>query len=137
MRTWLAGENESAVLGRGWYGRGADWYGLPFRESCPEAELRFRKTAEDHTLHLLLAAPPALHQADWCCRVQIHAENYAWVFRPPLPATGWQVFQQSLERVPAGDLVVRFESPAWCPDEFEHNGDRRQLGLLFAGAFIL
>ena len=137
-RAWIVGQNEAAILGEGWYDRRAEWFGLPFRESCPRASLRLPEVADGDRVTLLLSSDLALHQGKQ--KVRVILADRAWDFevRPPKPACGWQPFTIEAPRS-AGDssrseLVI--ESESWRHAAHEPIEDYREAGVLFAGVFV-
>ena len=138
MQAWIVGQNETAILGEGWYDRAPDWFGLPFRESFPHSVLRIPSPPSARRVTLLLSSALAFHTgSQWveislggdCTRCQIHG---------PRAGLEWQVVTVP---VPSSCqtqscLELRLRSQPWRHGEVENIKDFREVGILFAGVLM-
>lgn len=137
VRSWLVAQNEAAVLGDGWYGRVPDYYGLPCRESFPQASLLLPKVQRGDRITLLLASVMANYRDSQ--RVWIHYEGLTWEKQLLTGEDPWQRWTFELPFDPAPDQPfwqIPLRAEQWHHADFENNHDFRPVGILLAGVFV-
>lgn len=92
MKCWLVGENESAILGPGWYDRVPDWFGLHCRESSGQASL-ILPSGSFTTISLLISSTSILKNHHPVIHLEWEQGHQTSILNPALPETGWQLIQ--------------------------------------------
>ena len=138
MRAWIVGQNEAVILGEGWYDRAPDWFGLPFRESFPQAVLRIPTQAISGPVTLLLSSALAFHQGSQWVEITVGETRTRHFLPPPTPGVAWRaVIVPVLRQLPAHEcLEITLTAQPWRHGEVEGIPDFREVGLLFAGVLV-
>lgn len=127
-----------AVLGEGWYDRGRDWFGLPFRESFSEAVLRIPALFPGDRVTFLLGSAKAWHTHSQCASIEWKGGRTECVLQPAFPRTGWQAVQIESGGSPpdTGETEFRFRTEAWRHADYEDVADYRETGILLGAVFV-
>ncbi|MCG3196827.1 MAG: hypothetical protein HUU16_09605 [Candidatus Omnitrophica bacterium] len=138
IRAWVVGQNEGPIIGEGWYDRGPDWFGFPFRESFARGVLRIPALAPGDRLNLLLGSALAYHMGSQEVVIRLGSLNLKKVLRPPFPKSGWEfVSFRAPSDLPPGELAeVVLETPVWRHSVHDGSGDFREVGLLLGALFL-
>jgi hypothetical protein len=137
-RTWLVGQNESSILGEGWYDRWPDWFGLPFRESFGRATLRIPGLGAGMQLTLLLGSALALHTGSQEVKIHLGKDQWEKTLVPAFPKTGWQAVTLEVPGDRGADSMIELviETRPWCHGKYEDNKDFREVGILLGAVFV-
>ena len=137
MLAWIVGQNETSILGEGWYGRCPDWFGLPFRESFGRCSLRIPSN-RPRRITLVVGSALCFHQPDQS--LHIRCQERDWTFRlvPQPEGYGWQVLTLDLDGLsPVHDfLEFSLEAEKWRHGDLEPVQDFREVGLLLGAVFL-
>jgi hypothetical protein len=138
VRAWLVGQNEAAILGQGWYDRCPDWFGLPFRESFPEAEIRLSEWREGDRLHLLCGSYLAALGKSQELRLEWGSSVVAHTLSQENQPAGWQWVSIDSPRpgTKGGSPPLRLVLEKWTHGEWEEVEDYRPVGIVFGGIFL-
>ncbi len=138
IRAWVVGQNEGPILGEGWYDRGPEWFGFPFRESLARAVLRVPGVAPGDRLSLLLGSALAYHIGSQAIAVRLGSLCLETVLRPPFPKSGWEMVSlqapADLPRQEPAELVL--VTAGWRHASHDQPGDLREVGLLLGALFL-
>ena len=138
MRAWIAGQNEAAILGEGWYDRAPDWFGFPFRESFPHAVLRIPSQAVAHQVILLLSSALAFHTGSQWVEITVAGAATRCLLSPPLQGAEWRVISIPVLQASLGEeyLEITLKAQPWRHGEVEEIKDFREVGILFGGVLV-
>ncbi|MCA9439679.1 MAG: hypothetical protein KC964_02655 [Candidatus Omnitrophica bacterium] len=138
MRAWIVGQNETPILGEGWYGRSHDWYGLPFRESFGRCSLRLPPIPGRTRLTLVLGSALCQHCPSQMLIVRCGDREWSFELRPQPSGYGWQNVEIDLEDLcpEGGPLEIVLEPQKWRHGDYEDVQDFREVGILL-GAVML
>ena len=138
MRAWIVGQNETPILGDGWYGRCHDWYGLPYRESFGLCTLRLPSLSNGSHITLVLGSALCQHCPSQPLIVRCGSREWRFELRPQPSGYGWQNIDLDFdEECESGDSVeLVLEPQKWRHGDYEEIQDFREVGILL-GAVLL
>lgn len=138
MRAWIVGQNETAILGDGWYGRCPEWFGLPYRESFGACSLRLPEIPKHGRITLVLGAPLCFHCPTQSLTIRCGDKEWRRELTRQPDGYGWQKVEIELADLcpDSGPVEIRLESQAWRHGDYEEIPDFREVGILLGAVFI-
>jgi SAM-dependent methyltransferase len=122
------GVNDAVQIGDGWWDLEL-WADGAMRWTRGKAEIFVRANGGERRLRLLLSGGPPERREAPRLSVRIGSDD-ARVLDIEAPLGKWSSFELDLpEPVPAGEIKLLLESPAFVPADVLRSGDRRTLGV--------